>query len=62
MIVTTGTGSGRTESFLLPLLDHARRARARGETGIKAIMRYPMNALVTDQARRLANLLSDDRS
>ncbi|MDV8023813.1 DEAD/DEAH box helicase [Rhodococcus sp. IEGM 1330] len=59
-IVTTGTGSGKTESFLLPLLDHARRAAARGETGIKAIILYPMNALVTDQARRLAEYIHDD--
>jgi len=59
-IVTTGTGSGKTESFLVPLLDHARRAVARGEEGVKAIILYPMNALVTDQARRLANYLHDD--
>lgn len=59
-IVTTGTGSGKTESFLVPLLDHARRAAARGERGIKAIILYPMNALVTDQARRLAGYLHDD--
>ncbi|MCG7630891.1 DEAD/DEAH box helicase [Gordonia McavH-238-E] len=59
-IVTTGTGSGKTESFLLPLLDHAQRASARGEEGIKAIVLYPMNALVTDQARRLAEYIHDD--
>ncbi|MFB7859033.1 DEAD/DEAH box helicase [Rhodococcus qingshengii] len=59
-IVTTGTGSGKTESFLVPLLDHAQRSAARGEQGIKAIILYPMNALVTDQARRLANYLHDD--
>ncbi|WP_032399100.1 DEAD/DEAH box helicase [Rhodococcoides fascians] len=59
-IVTTGTGSGKTESFLVPLLDHAKRAVAGGERGIKAIILYPMNALVTDQARRLANYLHDD--
>ena len=59
-IVTTGTGSGKTESFLLPLLDHAARAKARGETGIKALLLYPMNALVTDQARRIAELLHDE--
>ncbi|MET9199595.1 DEAD/DEAH box helicase [Gordonia sp. NPDC003585] len=59
-IVTTGTGSGKTESFLVPLLDHCRRAVARGEKGIKAIILYPMNALVTDQARRLAQYIHDD--
>ncbi|MEP9394532.1 DEAD/DEAH box helicase [Gordonia sp. VNK1] len=59
-IVTTGTGSGKTESFLVPLLDHCRRAVARGDKGIKAIILYPMNALVTDQARRLAQYIHDD--
>ncbi|RCW45885.1 ATP-dependent helicase YprA (DUF1998 family) [Halopolyspora algeriensis] len=59
-IVTTGTGSGKTEAFLFPLLDHAARAKARGETGIKAIVLYPMNALVSDQARRIAELLHDE--
>ncbi len=59
-IVTTGTGSGKTESFLIPLLDHAARAKASGERGIKAVILYPMNALVTDQARRLAELLHDE--
>jgi len=59
-IVTTGTGSGKTESFLIPLLDHCRRERARGRAGIKAIILYPMNALVTDQGRRLARLLNDE--
>lgn len=59
-IVTTGTGSGKTESFLVPLLDHSQRAAARGERGIKAIILYPMNALVTDQARRLASYLYED--
>ncbi|MGH3503289.1 MAG: DEAD/DEAH box helicase, partial [Nocardioidaceae bacterium] len=59
-IVTTGTGSGKTEAFLYPVLDHAARAKARGETGIKAVVLYPMNALVTDQARRIAGLLHDE--
>jgi ATP-dependent helicase YprA (DUF1998 family) len=52
-LVTTGTGSGKTESFLLPVLDHCRRAKAAGAHGIKAVLLYPMNALATDQANRL---------
>jgi ATP-dependent helicase YprA (DUF1998 family) len=59
-IVTTGTGSGKTEAFLIPLLDHAARAKARGEPGIKALLLYPMNALVTDQERRIAEYLHDE--
>ncbi|QDU69651.1 DEAD/DEAH box helicase [Engelhardtia mirabilis] len=58
-LVTTGTGSGKTECFLMPILDHCRRAVAKGEPGIKAIILYPMNALATDQARRLAKELWD---
>lgn len=59
-IVTTGTGSGKTESFLHPVLDHVLRARAQGVTGIKALILYPMNALASDQASRLASLIAKD--
>lgn len=50
-LVATGTGSGKTECFLYPLLDHCLRARG---AGIKAIVIYPMNALASDQAKRFA--------
>ena len=39
-IVTTGTGSGKTESFLHPVLDHVLRARTQGITDIKALILY----------------------
>ncbi|MGO8961272.1 MAG: DEAD/DEAH box helicase [Streptosporangiaceae bacterium] len=57
VIVTTGTGSGKTESFLLPILDHCRRHL--GTPGIKALLLYPMNALATDQARRIAGYVHE---
>ena len=57
-LVTTGTGSGKTEAFLMPVLDHCARANAAGITGTKAIILYPMNALANDQAARLAELIS----
>lgn len=53
-LVTTGTGSGKTESFLYPILDHCHRLSA---PGIKAILIYPMNALADDQAQRIAKIL-----
>ncbi|MCB1633304.1 MAG: DEAD/DEAH box helicase [Xanthomonadales bacterium] len=61
-LVATGTGSGKTECFLFPLLDHCRRVReaAKGEgaEGIKALVIYPMNALASDQARRFAEVIA----
>src|SRR5699024_7185724 len=51
-IVATGTGSGKTEAFLLPILDYC--ASKAGQQGIKAIFIYPMNALANDQAERIA--------
>lgn len=57
-LVTSGTGSGKTECFLYPILDHCWRNE--GRPGVKAILLYPMNALASDQARRLARTLWDD--
>lgn len=57
-LVATGTGSGKTECFLFPVLDHCSRARQGGEAGIKALVIYPMNALASDQARRMAELVA----
>ena len=53
-LVATGTGSGKTESFLVPILDHCREHAG---PGVKAILIYPMNALATDQAERVAKLI-----
>jgi DEAD/DEAH box helicase domain-containing protein len=58
-LVATGTGSGKTECFLLPVLEHCRQQLAIGQKGIKAILIYPMNALATDQAKRIAQLVHD---
>ncbi len=57
-LVATGTGSGKTECFMYPVLDHCARAKAAGEGGIKTLVIYPMNALATDQARRIAELVA----
>ena len=53
-LVATGTGSGKTECFLFPILEHCRQAQMQGQRGIKAIILYPMNALASDQAGRVA--------
>ena len=55
--MATGTGSGKTECFLYPILEHAAQARRQGAPGIKAIIIYPMNALADDQAKRIAELV-----
>lgn len=56
VLVTSGTGSGKTECFLLPLLsDLAAEADAGGRlSGVRAIMLYPLNALIASQEERLA--------
>lgn len=61
VIVATGTGSGKTETFLYPIFDALLREREAGtlSDGVRALLLYPMNALVNDQLRRLRVLLSD---
>lgn len=61
-LITTGTGSGKTECFMYPVLDYCARMRREGQRGIKAIFLYPMNALATDQARRIAKAVVNDPS
>lgn len=61
LVVSTGTGSGKTESFLIPVL---RELAIESETGtlcpgVRALLIYPMNALANDQTERLRGLLAD---
>lgn len=55
-IVCTGTGSGKTEAFQIPIVDQCIRSRG-GTPSVKAIFVYPMNALATDQRNRLRSVL-----
>lgn len=61
LIVTTGTGSGKTESFLIPIINALLKEKEAGTLGpgVRALIIYPMNALVNDQIRRLRELLQD---
>ena len=56
-VVATGTGSGKTEAFLMPIIDHCLRDHREGEDSVKAILIYPMNALANDQCGRIRKLL-----
>jgi hypothetical protein len=59
VIVATGTGSGKTECFLLPILYRllTEPTSQRPQNGIRALLVYPLNALVEDQVMRLRRLL-----
>lgn len=57
-LVATGTGSGKTECFIYPILDHVLAHPA--QRGVKAIILYPMNALAGDQARRFAKMVHNN--
>lgn len=66
LAITTGTGSGKTESFLLPMLarlamEAANSPESFAEPAVRALILYPMNALVNDQLGRLRLLLGDPR-
>lgn len=59
IVVTAGTGGGKTESFLLPVLNDLYRHDRNGSQGVRAIILYPMNALVNDQVDRLDTWLKE---
>ena len=59
IVVATGTASGKTESFLYPILFELYRqhlADELQEPGVRALILYPMNALANDQRARLGNI------
>lgn len=67
VIVATGTGSGKTESFLYPILLHLYREFLADKlcSGVRALVLYPMNALANDQRERLGQIckrLEEERS
>src|SRR5205085_2913947 len=62
----TGTGSGKTESFLMPILgslvvERRERPASFELPGCRALLLYPMNALVSDQLGRIRRLFGDGR-
>ena len=59
LIVTTGTGSGKSICFELPIVSYCLEQAAKGLKGIKAIIIYPMNALANTQYEELAKKLKD---
>ncbi|MEM4247285.1 MAG: helicase-related protein, partial [Candidatus Woesearchaeota archaeon] len=62
LVITTGTGSGKTEAFLVPILDALIREAETGtlqQPGVRALLLYPMNALANDQMERLRGYLAN---
>ncbi len=58
VVVATGTGSGKTEAFLYPILIHLYQEFQVGKLcpGVRALILYPMNALANDQRERLGEI------
>ncbi len=64
LFVSTGTGSGKTECFMWPMvskivMEQIRSPRTWEIRGVRAIMLYPMNALVSDQMGRLRKMIGN---
>jgi len=61
VVVATGTGSGKTETFLLPILNHLFTQKENEQLfpGVRALLLYPMNALANDQLSKLRKVLKN---
>jgi len=59
VVVSTGTGSGKTDCFLIPVINELLREKEQGtlNDGVRAIFIYPMNALANDQIKGLREIL-----
>lgn len=59
-VLTTGTGSGKSLAYIVPIVDRVLRARESDRTKrVRAIIVYPMNALANSQLRELGKFLRD---
>ncbi|WP_344856080.1 DEAD/DEAH box helicase [Planomonospora alba] len=58
-VLTTGTGSGKSLSYIVPIVDWVLRQQHKGtyQPGVKAIIVYPMNALANSQLHELEKFL-----
>lgn len=58
-VVSTGTGSGKTNCFLIPVLNELLREKEEGTLGkgVRALFIYPMNALANDQMKNIREIL-----
>ena len=56
-VLTTGTGSGKSLAYILPIVDHTLKSGS--GKGIRAIVVYPMNALANSQKGELEKFLKD---
>lgn len=54
-VLTTGTGSGKSLTYIIPIVDWVLRNKAK--KGIKAVVIYPMNALANSQQDELEKFL-----
>ena len=66
VVITTGTGSGKTNCFLYPIIDsiikeiyESKNGGKPFKKGIRAIFLYPMNALINDQVDSIRTLLKE---
>lgn len=60
VVVSTGTGSGKTNCFLIPVLNELLREKEKGTlpaSGVRALFIYPMNALANDQMKNIREIL-----
>lgn len=58
-VVTTGTGSGKSLCFFIPIVDAILRARKAGAPrGTRAIIVYPMNALANSQIKEIEKFVA----
>ena len=65
VVVTSGTGSGKTECFMIPILDDLVKEwelKKKQLTGVRALFLYPLNALINSQRDRLKSWTKDFKS